>query len=194
MKSFHLELFKSSGKKCYSYRNIYYHSEANYHNVEYRAALFCSGVVFQQLHFKKSFCESVEEWQRVCVKTATCQTVETPPVREAGRPTGFYMSVRALGGQRRSHDLLLTAWCRSEASQLVSHLFPLFSTWTLGSAVLVSLFPCPVALWLSTECLFESLGLEMLVGLQCCGWSFAFFSLAYLPSSFRKYLIWLDIF
>ncbi|KAG1972944.1 stonin-2 [Pimephales promelas] len=41
------------------------------------------------------------------------------------------MSVRALQGQRGSCDLRLTTWCLSEISQSVSHLFSLFSTWTL---------------------------------------------------------------
>lgn len=76
-------------------------------------------------------CISVLRCGRVPVKTATCQKLQTPPEREGGRSTGIYMSVRALHGQRRSCDLLLIAWCRSEVSQSVSHLFSLFRTWTL---------------------------------------------------------------
>ncbi|XP_077095309.1 stonin-2 isoform X4 [Siphateles boraxobius] len=76
-------------------------------------------------------CISVLRCGRVSAKTATCQKLQTPLKREAGRSTGIYMSVRALHGQRRSCDLLLTAWCRSKVSQSVSHLYSLFSTWSL---------------------------------------------------------------
>jgi len=92
-------------------------------------------------------CISVLWGGRVSVKTAKCQILETPPEREAGRSTSIYMSVRALQGQRGSCDLLLTTWCLSEISQSVSHLFSLFSTWTLDcyTGESVSLHCCFVA-------------------------------------------------
>lgn len=100
--------------------------------------------------------------------------------RLAGRPTGIYMSVRALHGQRRSCDLLFIVWCCSEDSQLVSHLFPLLSTWTLESAVLVSLFLRSVALWQTLH----------RVLIYKCLWLLRSFSLAIIPSSFKKYITW----
>lgn len=145
---------------------------------EHTKCRWLSDLVFYQSYFKE--CLSVQVLRcGFCKDSYLSKSLDSSCEggRLEGRPTGIYMSVRALHGQRRSCDLLFNAWCNSEASQLVSHLFPLFSTWTLESALLVSLFLCTVALWQT---------LHRVLTYKCL-WLLQSFHLAILPSSSEIY-------